>query len=90
MDNVILFDKIAEQEREIMRLRAENNALWQRVFKLMHDVTETRREATEAILDANCAQKLNSHYRDKIKKIEEERRIERAAAYAEIDRILKR
>lgn len=48
------------------------------------------RDATEAILDANCAQKLNSHYRDKIKKIEEERRIERAAAYAEIERILKK
>lgn len=85
-----LFDETAKKDREIMKLRAENDALWQRIFELVYDVTVAQREMQEAILNANCAQKMNSYYRDKIKKIEEERRIERAAAYAEIKCILKK
>nr|DAK26823.1 MAG TPA: hypothetical protein [Caudoviricetes sp.] len=90
MDNTILFDKITEQEKEIMKLRAENNALWRRISELTYEVMETRHEARMTALDANCTQRLNVHLRDKIKKIEEDRRIERAAAYAEIERILKK
>lgn len=90
MDNVILFDKITEQEKEIMKLRAENNVLWRRISELTHEVEEIRHEARMTALDANCAQRLNACLRDKIKKIEQDRRIERAAAYAEIERILRK
>ena len=90
MGNAIWFDRVTEQEREIMELRAENDALWWRISELAYEIMEARREVTEATLEASCAKKMTSYYRDKIKKIEEEHRIERAAAYAEIERILKR
>ena len=90
MGNAIWFDRVTEQEREIMELRAENDALWRHISELAYEIMEARREVTEATLEASCAKKMASYYRDKIKKIEEERRIERAAAYAEIERILKK
>ena len=87
MDNTVLFDKITEQEIEIMKLDASNRQLCERVFKLAREAMNAKREKEKAIQDAVYAREMAAYYRDKLEKLEWENRIKKMSASVEFRRI---
>ena len=87
MDNTVLFDKITEQEIEIMKLYASNRQLWERVFKLAREAMNAKRQKEKAVQDAVYAREMAAYYRDKLEKLELENRIKKMSASVEFRRI---
>ena len=87
MDNTVLFDKITEQEIEIMKLYASNRQLWERVFKLAREAMNAKREKEKAVQDAVYAREMVAYYHDKLEKLEWENRIKRMSTCVEFEHI---